>query len=133
MSAFRDSKHAAEVLGGFFRQQAEKGDSVFGGSGAIIAYTLKEPVLRIVLDASKPPQPQAAFGVYVDDPKAPEPQIELFMRADTFDKLFSGEMKPMELMASGHAKAKGDLAVSMRMLPAMARDIPHYKKYRETH
>lgn len=133
MSAFQDSKHAADVIGGFFRERAANADSVFAGSGAIIAYTLKEPVIRIVLDASKPPQPGAAFRIYIDDPNAPEPQIELFMRADTFDKLFSGEMKAMELMASGHAKAKGDLTVSMRMLPAMARDIPHYKKYRETH
>src|SRR5271163_3514180 len=109
MTAFRDENHIAEVIGGFFRQRAQGGDSMFTGSGLVIAYTLKEPYLRLVLDGSVKPQPGKAFEVYVNDANAPKPNVELFMRADTYDALLRGEMKAMELMSNGRAKAEGDL------------------------
>ncbi len=132
MSAFRDSAHLREVLGGFFRQEAAVDDHIFAGSGVIMAYSLKNPEARLVLDASIKPEPGKAFELYVDDPKAPEPQVEVFMDADTFDQLYRGQVQAMALMMTGKAKAKGDVTIAMRLLPAMARAIPHYKTYRET-
>jgi len=133
MSVFRDSAHAADVLGGFLRSEAAREENFFAGSGVIIAYTLSEPALRIVLDASAAPTPGHAFDVYVDDPKAPQPAVEFFLDAETYDKLYRGEVQPMALMMSGKAKAKGDVAVAMRLLPAIGAAIPHYKAYREAH
>ncbi len=133
MAVFQNSAQAREVLGGFFRQEAATDDHMFAGSGVIIAYNLNDPDVRLVLDASKPPQPGKAFEIYVDDANAPAPQVEFFSDADTFDKLYRGEVQPMVLMMTGKVKAKGDVTVAMRLLPAMARVIPHYKKYRETH
>jgi hypothetical protein len=133
MSAFRDDKHVSDVLGGFFRERALSEDPVFTQSGAIIAYTTKEPHVRIVLDASKTPKPGTFFTVYVNDANAPAPNVELFMRADTLDALLRGDMKPMELVAQGRAKAEGDLSLAMRLMPAMVRNIPIYRKFRETH
>lgn len=133
MSAFRDSAHAREVVGGFFRQEAAVDDHIFAGSGVIIAYTLRNPDARIILDASVKPAPGKAFDVYVDDPNAPEPQVDILMDADTFDELYRGQAQAMALMMTGKAKAKGDITIAMRLLPAMARVIPHYKTYRETH
>jgi hypothetical protein len=133
MSSFRDSAHAAEILGGFLRDEAKKEGNYFAGSGVIMAYTLNDPAMRMVLDASVKPEPGRAFDVYVDDASAPAPAVEFFLDADTFDKLYRGEVQPMALMMTGKVKAKGDVTVAMRLLPAMASAIPHYKKYRETH
>ena len=132
MSAFRDSQHAADVLGGFFRQEASEDDRIFAGSGMVLAYVLRHPDVRVVLDASGAPKPGAAYGVYVNDPTAPAPTVEFFLDAEDFDKLYKGEVNAMGLMLSGKGKAKGDVTSAMRLIPAMARSIPHYKKYRET-
>jgi SCP-2 sterol transfer family len=133
MSEFRDSAHAADILGGFLQSEAAKDGNFFAGSGVIMAYSLTDPALRMVLDASVAPEPGRAFDVYIDDPKAPEPAVEFFLDADTYDKLYRGEVQPMALMMTGKVKAKGDVTVAMRLLPAMASAIPHYKAYRETH
>lgn len=132
MAAFRDSTHAREVLEPFFKYEAAREDPFFGGNGVVLAYTLKDPVIRIVLDTTRKPEPGHRYDVYIDDPNAPKPTVELFMRADTFDALYRGEIAPSALM-TGRAKLQGDLPTAMRLLPAMAKAIPHYKKYREEH
>ena len=133
MGVFRDSAHAAEIIGGFLRDEASKEGNFFAGSGVVIGYTLADPALRVVLDASIPPEKGRAFDVYIDDAKAPNPAVEFFLDADTYDRLYRGEGQPMALMMTGKVKAKGDVTAAMRLLPAMAAAIPHYKKYRETH
>jgi len=133
MAVFRDREHAAQIIGGFFRLEGSEDDHVFAGSGTVLAYSLRDPEVRIVLDARAKPQPGGrGYDVYVDDPSAPSPTIEFWFDADTFDKLYRGEVSPMALMTGGKAKAKGDIGSAMRLLPAMARSIPHYKKYRES-
>jgi hypothetical protein len=132
MSAFRDSQQARDVLGGFFREESATDDGIFAGSGMIIAYSLSDPAVRIVLDASKPKEPGKAYDVFIDDPAAPAPRLEFATDADTFDKLYKGEVTAMSLMMTGKVKAIGDTSVAMRLLPALARAIPHYKKYRES-
>lgn len=133
MGAFRDSAHAAETLGGFFRLEAQKDDHLFAGSGLVIEYNLEDPHVRIVLDARKKPEPGSAYLVYVNDPAAPAATVGYKMRADDFDALYSGTKTAMSLMAERSAKAWGDLASGLRLLPAMMRSIPHYKEYRKTH
>jgi hypothetical protein len=133
MSAFESAAQAAEILGGFFRSEAADDDKMFAGSGLVIAYSLRDPQVRLVLDARKTPEPGRAYDVYVNDAQAPEPVVDIEMEADTFDKLYRGEAQAMMLMMTGKAKAKGDLSAAMRLLPAMARVIPHYKTYRATH
>jgi len=133
MSVFRDSAHAKEIIGGFLRDEATKEGNFFAGSGVIMAYSLSDPALRIVLDASVKPEPGRAFAVYVDDASAPAPAVEFSLDADTFDQLYRGEAQPMALMMTGKVKAKGDVTAAMRLLPAMGAAIPHYKKYRDTH
>src|SRR5215469_10420962 len=98
MSAFKDSQEAREILGGFFRQESAEDDHIFAGSGFIVGYSLHDPDVRIVLDATKPPQAGAAYDVYVDDPAAPQPTVEIVMSADDFDKLYKGELQAMALM-----------------------------------
>jgi hypothetical protein len=132
VSALGDRNKAIEVLGGFFHQEAQDGKG-FSGSGMIVGYTLTDIDVRIVLDGSVTPEPGRTMGVYVNDPAAPEPKTEFLMDSDTFDKIMSGDSQPMMLLMSGKVKAKGDVPAAMRLLPAMARVIPHYKEYRKTH
>jgi len=77
VAVFRDSAHAREVLEAFFRYEATVDDPFFGGNGVVIAYTLKDPVIRIVLDTTRKPEPGHRYDVYVDDPHAPKPTVEL--------------------------------------------------------
>lgn len=129
MSVFRDSAHAAEFLGGFFRQEAASGGKYFAGSGVSTAYKLSDPALRIVLDASVTPEPGRQFAVYIDDPNAPTPTVEFSMDADTLDKLYRGEAQAIALLATGKVKTKGNVAAGMRLLPALGAVVPHYKEY----
>lgn len=129
MSRFKDSNEAGKILGGFFRQESTEDDGLFAGSGFIVGYTVHEPDLRIVLDASKPPQAGKAYDVYVDDPAAPQPAIDISLAADDLDKLLRGETQAMTLMMMGKAKAKGDVGAAMRLLPAISNLIPRYKAY----
>ena len=133
MGTFRDKAHAVEVIGGFLQLMAQgTGEqALLAGSGALMAYTLTDPDLRIVIDASVEPKPGQAFNVYIDDPKAPEPHVEFFLSADTYDQLYKGEAQPMALMMTGKVKAKGDVTEAMRLMPSMARAVQHYKKWRE--
>ena len=131
MSVFKDSQEAREILGGFFRQESAEDDHIFAGSGMIVGYDLHDPDIHLILDASKPPLPGKAYEVYIDDPAAPSPIVDIIMSADDFDKLYKGETQAMALMMSGKAKAKGDITAAMRLLPAMARIIPRYKKFRQ--
>ncbi len=131
MSTFKNSQEAREILGGFFRQESAEDDHIFAGSGMVVGYNLHDPDIHIILDASRPPQPGKAYDVYIDDPAAPAPSVDIIMSADDFDKLYKGEIQAMALMMTGKAKAKGDITAAMRLLPAMARVIPRYKKYRQ--
>ena len=135
MGAFRDSKHAADTIGGFFREMAtiQAETTQFGGSGLVLAYSLKDPDLRLVLDARAKPVPGKIYEVFVDDPNAPQPVTEFTLLADDFDKLYKGELEALSMLSKGTLKAEGDVGLAMRLLPAQLRSIPLYKKYRETH
>ena len=120
------------MLGGFFLREASEDDHIFAGSGMVVAYILRNPDVRIVLDARGAAKPGAAYDVYVNDASAPAPTVEFYLDADDFDKLYRGEVNAMGLVLSGKGKAKGDVTSAMRLIPAMAPSIPRYKKYRET-
>jgi hypothetical protein len=135
MGAFKDSKHAADVIGGFFKKMASERwqEGQLGGSGLILAYSLKNPDVRIVLDARAKPEPGKGFAVFVDDPNAPQPVTEFTLEADDFDRLYKGELEALSMLSKGTLKADGDVGLAMRLLPAQLRSIPFYKSYRETH
>jgi len=132
MSAFRDHEHATAILGGFFQSEGSSDDHLFAGSGVVIAYKLKDLDVRIVLDAREKPKPGGrGYEVFVNDPSAPQPNVEMWFLSDTFDKLYKGEISPMALMSDRETSVRGDLSVAMRLMPAMAKSIPHYRAFRE--
>jgi putative sterol carrier protein len=133
MTAFANPDQALEIISGFLRRESRTDDRIFAGSGMILAYTISDLGARIVLDGRRVPKPDHAYDVYVNDPSAPEPSTEFIMDSETFDKVYRGEAQAMMLVMTGKVKTKGDVAGAMRLLPAMAKSIPHYKEYRVTH
>jgi len=133
MSVFRDAAHAGEFIGGFFREESVDGGRFFAGSGLVYCYTLSDLGVRIVVDASIEPQPGRRFGVYVNDPNAPEPTVEFIADSETFHRVYSGDVQPLTLMAAGKIKTKGNVAAAMRTLPGLVILISHYKAYSAKH
>ena len=82
MPAFDDSEQAQRLIKEFFCRVVAQDDRIFAGSGLIVGFMLHDPAVRIVLDASKPPQPGKAWDVYVNDPAAPEPKVDISLSAD---------------------------------------------------
>jgi len=133
MAAFQDSAHAAELIGGFFRQESALDDHLLGGSGLVMAWVLHDPDLRIVLDARAKPEPGHAYDFYIDDPAAPIPQVEFLIDGDSFDKLHRGEAQALAMLMNGKIKGKGNIPAALRLLPSLKRVISHYKQYMDTH
>jgi len=132
MSTFRDSAHAVEFLRPFYEESASHA-KFLAGSGAILAYTLTDPEVRIVIDGSIEPRSGHGLDYYINDPNAPAPHVEFFMDADTFHRLHLGEVQPMALVLSGKVKTKGDVSAAMRLLPAMGAAVQMYKAYCAAH
>ncbi|MHB8462606.1 MAG: SCP2 sterol-binding domain-containing protein [Vulcanimicrobiaceae bacterium] len=138
MKSLGSSADAARILGGFFREQSARlaqsnALQIFSGSGFVVAYELTDPSLRIVLDGSVAPTAQEAFGTYINDPQAPLPDVTFSMSSEQFDGIYSGELQLLSLVTSGRAVITGNRAAGMRLLPAVIRLIPFYKRYREVH
>jgi putative sterol carrier protein len=83
-----------------------------------------------VLDSREGAAPGRGYAVYIDDPKAPEPTVDIFLSADVLDSMYRGELNVMEAGASGKMKSKGDRLAALRLLPVMFRFIPAYKQFR---
>ena len=133
MPAFTDTDQLAATLRGFFTQFASENDGTFSGSGVVAAFTLSNPTARVVLDGSTAATDAQFFGVHVNDDGAPNPQVELFTDADTFDLLLRGEAQVMTLMMTGKLKSKGDVTKAMALMPAMSKAVPMYAAYRREH
>lgn len=138
MQPFATSDEAIRILGGFFREQSERlahsnALQIFSGSGYVVAYELTEPSLRIVLDGSIAPTALNAFGLHINDPEAPLPDVTFLFTCEQFDGIYSGQLQLLSLVTSGHAIIQGNRAAGMRLLPAVIRLIPFYKRYRTDH
>ena len=132
MSVFKSAAQAAEFIGGFYRDASAK-EGFFAKSGVVMGYTLTDPDVRIVVDGRVEPQPGKAFAYFVNDPKAPEPMVEFTTDADTFHRLYMGQEQAMGAVMSGKVKTKGDVAIAMRLLPAMAAATKLYQAYFAAH
>jgi putative sterol carrier protein len=133
MPGFENVDELRRIFGGFLKLVAEDDKTkLFANSGAIIGYRLTDLHVMIVLDGTIVPQPGRHFDVYIDDPKAPKPNATFDMSSETLDDLFSGKVHALQTLALGKAKGHGNVALAMKLLPAMARIIPFYKSYRST-
>jgi hypothetical protein len=131
MSAFSTSKELRTIFGGFIESVAKNELKGFSGSGFVLAYNVTEPDGRFVLDSRPPLAPGRGFDVYIDDPNAPPASADVFLSADTLDRMYSGELNVMNAAAEKLIRTKGDRLAVVRLLPAMFRLVPQYKAFRE--
>lgn len=127
---FATSQDLRDVFGGFVRAVAEGDLKGFSGSGMVLAYTVSDPAARFVLDAREPGKPGAGFKVFVDDPNAPDPSVDIIVTGDVLDRMYGGELNVMAALGQGLIKSKGDQLSAVRLLPVMFRLVPMYKTYR---
>ncbi|MCW2716498.1 sterol carrier protein [Pseudonocardia sp.] len=124
MAAFTDEAEVYEYLGGVFRRGMENPALVekLKPSGVILRITYSDPEAVITVDM---PESKIFEGVGV----GPEPNVELFMTADTGNKFWLGKVVLPVALAKGHVRAKGPVAKLLKVLP-LAKGL--FGPYRES-
>ncbi|MDT7707633.1 MAG: hypothetical protein QOG20_3240 [Pseudonocardiales bacterium] len=124
MAAFTDEAEVYEYLGGVFRRGMENPALVekLKPSGVILRITYSDPEAVITVDM---PESKIFEGVGV----GPEPNVELFMTADTGNKFWLGKVVLPVALAKGQVRAKGPVAKLLKVLP-LAKGL--FGPYRES-
>jgi hypothetical protein len=124
VAAFTDEAEVYEYLGGVFRRGMENPDLVekLKPSGVILRITYSDPEAVITVDM---PESKIFEGVGV----GPEPNVELFMTADTGNKFWLGKVVLPVALAKGQVRAKGPVAKLLKVLP-LAKGL--FGPYRES-
>jgi hypothetical protein len=130
MGSFSDANELKAIFGGFLHELATTSEEPLAGSGLVVAYNATDPDARFVIDATVTPEPGRRFAYYIDDPAAPQPDVEFTASADTLDKLYKGEAQVMALVMMGKLKVQGDMSKAMGLLPALTAAVPLYRAYR---
>jgi len=133
MATFTSSKHLVDLFGGFIATMQSVELRGFSGTGLVMAYTVTEPDARFVLDGREPATPGRSFAFYINDANAPPADVEIYLTADTLDKMYAGELNVMAAAAQGKIRSTGDRLAALRTLPVMFRLTPQYKAYRAAH
>jgi hypothetical protein len=124
VAAFTDEAEVYEYLGGVFRRGMENPALVekLKPSGVILRITYSDPEAVITVDM---PESKIFEGVGV----GPEPNVELFMTADTGNKFWLGKVVLPVALAKGQVRAKGPVAKLLKVLP-LAKGL--FGPYRES-
>ncbi len=125
MPVFKDSEELEKVLYNFFLLIADKKEigSKLTANKSILRFNYTEPDLSITIDASKSEKP----NVLIND-KTIEPEIELWMNADTAHKFWLGKVNLVMAITKKEIVVKGSVPKLLMLLPAIA---PAYKMYSE--
>lgn len=112
MAAFSDEAEVYEFLGGVFRHGLEDDDLVakLRPSGVILRITYTDPDAVITVD-------MPAAALYTGAGNGPDPDVELFMTADTGNRFWLGKVVLPVALAKGQVRAKGPVAKLLKVLP----------------
>ncbi len=134
MRGFSSVDELRRIFGGFFAAiQGNDNSKLFAGSGIVVGYYVSDLDTTVVLDGSIPPVPGKMFGIHIGDPQAPEPVVTFVLTSELLDGVYRGEVQPLAALSSGKITSRGNAAIGLRLLPAVARLIPFYKEYRAAH
>lgn len=129
MPAFASTDELHDVVGGFYRYVArEEIGQLASGADLIVAFELREPDGRIVLDA-KSPEPGASIAVHCGA-GGPKPDVTFAATADAAERLFTGQITVVQAMATGQIRARGAVHRALRLVPAISHWIPVYREWR---
>lgn len=124
MAAFTDESEVYEFLGGVFRRGMQDPALVekLKPSGVVLRITYTDPAAVITVD-------MPGSEMFEGADMGPEPNVELFMSADTGNKFWLGKVVLPVALAKGQVRAKGPVAKLMKVLP-LARGM--FGPYRES-
>jgi hypothetical protein len=112
VAAFQDEAEVYEFLGGIFRRGMEDQALVekLRPSGVVLRITYADPDAVITVD-----MPNATL--FTGAGEGPEPNVELFMTADTGNRFWLGKIILPVALAKGQVRAKGPVAKLLKVLP----------------
>lgn len=124
VAAFKDEAEVYEFLGGIFRRGMQDQELVnkLKPSGVILRITYTDPDAVLTVD-----MPNAEL--HEGPGRGPEPNVELFMSADTGNRFWLGKVILPVALAKGHVRAKGPVAKLLKVLP-LAKGL--FGPYRES-
>jgi hypothetical protein len=124
VAAFRDEAEVYEFLGGIFRRGLEDPALVekLRPSGVVLRVHYTEPDAVITVD-----MPGAA--VHEGAGNGPDPNVELFMTADTGNRFWLGKVVLPVALAKGQVRAKGPVAKLLKVLPLAKGMFGPYKEH----
>jgi hypothetical protein len=123
VAAFRDEAEVYEFLGGIFRRGMQDQALVdkLRPTGIVLRISYTEPDAVLTVDM---PNTEIHEGAG----QGPDPNVELFMTADTGNRFWLGKVILPVALAKGQVRAKGPVAKLLTVLP-MAKSL--FGPYRE--
>ena len=123
MALFADEAEVYEYLGGVFRTglQDQKLVEALQPSGVVLRIVYTEPDAVITVD-----MPNAELHTGAGN--GPDPNVELFMTADTGNRFWLGKVVLPVALAKGDVRAKGPVAKLLKLLPLAKQLFGPYKQ-----
>jgi hypothetical protein len=112
VAAFKDEAEVYDYLGGIFRRGMQDQALVekLRPTGIVLRITYTDPDAVLTVDM---PNTEIYEGAGV----GPEPNVELFMSADTGNRFWLGKVILPVALAKGDVRAKGPVAKLLKVLP----------------
>lgn len=125
MPYFKDADDAEYFIGGIFAEcvsDPELGPK-FAGTGVILKLNFTDPKSVVLVDF-------VGRKVYTgsDVGDGPEPNIEMFMTADTSHEYWQGKVNVSVALAKGQMRAKGPVPKILKLVPLTKHVFPRYTK-----
>lgn len=117
MAVFADEAEVYEYLGGVFRIGLDDPELVakLQPSGVVLRITYTDPAAVITVDMPN-------LALHTGAGNGPDPNIELFMTADTGNRFWLGKVILPVALAKGDVRAKGPVSKVLKLLP-MAKQL----------
>jgi len=127
VAAFSSDQEVYEFLGGVFRRGMDDADLVakLAPTGIVLRITYTEPDAVITVDM---PGKEVHQGPGV----GPDPNVELFMTADTGNRFWLGKVILPVALAKGTVRAKGPVAKLLKVLPLAKQLFGPYREHLES-
>jgi hypothetical protein len=127
MAAFESEIEVYEFLGGVFRRGMEDAALVekLRPSGVVLRITYSDPGAVITVD-------MPAAQLFLGAGEGPEPDVELFMTADTGNRFWLGKVVLPVALAKGQVRAKGPVSKLLKVLPLAKSMFGPYRDHLET-
>ncbi|MGI5127321.1 sterol carrier protein [Pseudonocardia sp. CA-107938] len=126
MAVFSDEQEVYRFLGGVFRIGMEDPELVakLKPTGIVLRITYTEPDAVLTVDFPNAELHEGAGA-------GPDPNVELFMTADTGNRFWLGKVVLPVALAKGDVRAKGPIAKVLKLLPLAKGLFGRYKQQLE--